>query len=205
MKSLLLVLAVAAVAHAGLEVLQYDPQNKCLDGVPCAKNFNYDENCATAIRAQISRELEASITYLAAGAHFAQDNVNRPGISAIFFDHAGEERDHAFKMADYLNLRGDHNTNYLQASYKPLKDDWKNGLEALTDALNIEKAVTRHINNMVNACEGDWHAADWLTAEMLDEQHKGVREFTGHISTLTRMMHEQPNLAEFMFDSQLSH
>ena len=51
------------------------------------------------------------------GAHFAQDNVNRPGISGIFFDHANEEREHAFKLADYLSMRGDDNTNYLQASY----------------------------------------------------------------------------------------
>ena len=51
------------------------------------------------------------------GAHFAQDDVNRPGVSQIFFDHAKEERDHAIKLADYLSLRGDTDTNYLQAAY----------------------------------------------------------------------------------------
>ena len=51
------------------------------------------------------------------GAHFAQDNVNRPGMSKLFFEHAKEERDHAIKLADYLSMRGDQNTNYLQPSF----------------------------------------------------------------------------------------
>ena len=42
---------------------------------------------------------------------------------------------------------------------KPLKDDWSNGLEALTDALNIEKVVTRHITNIIRVCENDWHVS----------------------------------------------
>ncbi|XP_037076599.1 ferritin subunit-like [Pollicipes pollicipes] len=202
MKTLLLLLSLVASAMAGLSLNANDPEDKC-GGLPCAKNYRYIEDCATAIRDQITRELDASITYLAAGAHFAQDNVNRPGISDMFFDHAGEERGHAFKLADYLLMRGDHNTNYLQARYQPLKDTWKTGIEALTDALNIEKAVTRHFTNMIKVCELDWHAADWLTAEMLDEQHKGVREFTGHITTLRKMQLLQPNLAEYMFDQEL--
>ncbi|XP_043200892.1 ferritin subunit-like [Amphibalanus amphitrite] len=202
MKRLLIVLAFTAAAQATLQVNYNDPQDKC-EGQPCAKNFNYDEGCATAIRNQISRELEASFTYLAAGAHFAQDNVNRPGVSKIFFDHAKEEREHAIKLADYLSMRGDRDTSYLQASYAPLKYSWTNVLEGLTDALAIEKAVTRHVSDMINACERDWHAADWLTAEMLDEQHKGSREFSGHIAKLGRMLVSQPNLAEYMFDKEL--
>jgi len=203
MKTVLL-LSLVGSALAGLSLNPNDPQDKCA-GEPCAKNYHYDERCVTAIRRQISRELEASITYLAAGAHFAQDSVNRPGIAGIFFDHAGEEREHAFKLADYLSLRGDPDTKYLQPSYTPLKDSWRSGLEALTDALNIEKEVTRYFTNMISTCESDWHAADWLTAEMLDEQHKGVREFAGHITTLRKMQQAQPNLAEYLFDAELEH
>lgn len=47
-------------------------------------------------------------------------------------------------------------------------------------------------------------AADWLTSQMLDEQHRGVRELAGHITQLTKMGHHQPHLAEFMFDLELA-
>ena len=32
-------------------------------------------------------------------------------------------------------------------------------MEGLTDALAIEKAVTRHFTEMVGSCESDWHVS----------------------------------------------
>lgn len=58
------------------------------------------------IRSQIQTEVNASITYLAMGAHFARDTINRPGFSEFFFKAAGEEREHATKLIEYLLMRG---------------------------------------------------------------------------------------------------
>lgn len=58
------------------------------------------------MRRQIQAEIDASITYLAMGAHFAQDTVNRPGFAEFFFKSAGEEREHATKLIEYLLMRG---------------------------------------------------------------------------------------------------
>jgi len=205
LKPVLLLLPALAVTTLAINFDREDSENKCdLSDGDCARNYKYDPVCIEKIRDQISRELEASVTYLAAGAHFSKDTVSRPGIANIFWEHTKEEREHAFKLADYLNMRGDSDTGYLRASgYKPLKDKWSSGLEALRDALRIEKDVTRRFTNMIAACETDWHAADWLTAEMLEEQHRGVRDFTGHITRLKKMVALQPNLAEYMFDHEL--
>ena len=47
------------------------------------------------------------------GFHFDQDSVSRAGVSEMLMNHGREERQHAIKMIEYLRLRGDHNTNFL--------------------------------------------------------------------------------------------
>lgn len=63
--------------------------------------------CVSEMRRQIQAEIDASMVYLAMGAHFAQDTINRPGFSEFFFKAAGEERDHSQKLIEYLLMRGD--------------------------------------------------------------------------------------------------
>lgn len=179
-----------------------DAEDKC-GAEPCSKNFNYDERCASAIRGQISREIDAAFTYLSAASYFSADATNRPGTARLFFDHAREERQHAFQLADYLLMRGDSNMQYLRNLYKPLKDDWTDVVHALEEALTLEKTVTSSFTEMVSICERDWHAADFLTSSMLDEQHRGTRQLAGYISQLKKMSQHQPNLAEYMFDMEL--
>lgn len=62
--------------------------------------------CLSEVRRQIQKEIDASLSYLAMGAHFAQDTINRPGFSEFFFKAAGEEREHATKLIEYLLMRG---------------------------------------------------------------------------------------------------
>lgn len=62
--------------------------------------------CIGELRRQIQAEIDASMQYLAMGAHFAKDTVNRPGFSEFFFKAAGEEREHATKLIEYLLMRG---------------------------------------------------------------------------------------------------
>lgn len=62
--------------------------------------------CIKEVRRQIQAEIDASIQYLSMGAHFAKDTVNRPGFSEFFIKAAGEEREHATKLIEYLLMRG---------------------------------------------------------------------------------------------------
>ena len=67
------------------------------------------KGCVKEVRRQIQTEIDASLTYLAMGAHFAQDSVNRIGFSEFFFKAAGEEREHAGLLIEYLLMRGSLN------------------------------------------------------------------------------------------------
>lgn len=77
--------------------------------------------CVKEVRRQIQTEIDASMQYLAMGAHFAKDVVNRPGFSEFFFKSAGEEREHATKLIEYLLMRGlltDDVTNLISVNVK---------------------------------------------------------------------------------------
>lgn len=62
--------------------------------------------CIKEVERQIQEEINASIQYLTMAAHFSQDTVNRPGFAEFFFKAAGEEREHATKLIEYLLMRG---------------------------------------------------------------------------------------------------
>lgn len=68
--------------------------------------LDMSRGCIREVRRQIQAEVDASMQYLAMGAHFAKDTVNRPGFSEFFFNAAGEEREHATKLIEYLLMRG---------------------------------------------------------------------------------------------------
>lgn len=168
--------------------------------------------CIKKLQAQVKTEVEAAMTYLAMGAHFARDTVNRPGFAKFFFDSASEEREHAIKVIEYLLMRGQlkDELKLLKFPLKPLREEWNSGVEALTDALNLETQVTRSIRDIIINCESpkdvsfnDYHLVDYFTAEFLDEQYKGERDLAGKISTLGKMMSTQGALGEFLFDKKL--
>jgi ferritin heavy chain len=138
--------------------------------------------CTLLTEDQIKKEITASLKYLSLGAYFSQDNVNRPGFAKFFFDAASEEREHAQKLIEYLQMRGRYfdledsaisNINIgslvkgaekaellgLQdswmASPKPRANGVSAGLESLRTALKMEVAVTHSIRDLIAACEAE--------------------------------------------------
>lgn len=69
--------------------------------------LDMSHGCISEVRRQVQAEIDASFTYLAMGAHFSQDTINRPGFAEFFFKAAGEEREHATKLIEYLLMRGE--------------------------------------------------------------------------------------------------
>lgn len=105
-------------------------------------------------------EINASMTYLAMGAHFAKDTVNRPGFSEFFFKAAAEEREHGMKLIEYLLMRGqlakgEGEISKLITIKNPDKKVWVSAVEALKDALATEAKVTESIRRVITACEDD--------------------------------------------------
>lgn len=76
--------------------------------------------CISAMRQQVKEELGAAITYMAMGAHFSKDVVNRPGFSNFFFAAANEEREHAIKIIEYLLMRGELTSNIKKLIHEPV-------------------------------------------------------------------------------------
>lgn len=160
--------------------------------------------CITEMRRQIQMEVDASITYLQMGAHFSRDTVNRPGFAHMFFEAAGEEREHATKLIDYMLMRGNVALEKL-IKVQAKEQTWVDGVDALNSALALEAEVTKSIRKVIVACESDsndYHLVDYLTGEFLEEQYKGQRDIAGKLATLQKMNNGSP-LGEFLFDKTL--
>lgn len=184
-------------------------QMKCSLGVPeiPTKWIDLEGPCLQSMRAQIQKEIDASYVYLAMGAYFSRDTVNRPGFADMFFKSAKEEREHASKLIEYLSMRGavDNVTNLIKPP-TVAKHNWDNAVAALEDALKLETDVTQSIRGVIHTCEQKrnyYHLVDYLTGVYLEEQLHGQRELAGRLVTLKKMMTNHGALGEFLYDKDL--
>jgi len=170
------------------------------------------QDCSTKVKNHVMEELKASMQYMAMGAHFSQDQINRPGFANLFFTAASEEREHAIKLIHYLSMRGNLTSGVSDMIRKkdliPQTTAWADGASALRDALELEATVTRKIRALIIACENeaefnDYHLVDYLTADFLTEQYNGQRDLAGKLSTLDKLMIKHGALGEFLFDKKL--
>merc|ERR1711946_61445 len=147
------------------------------------RDYDYNATCMERLGSHIQVELQASITYLTMAAWANHYAVQRPGLAKMFFESASEERTHALAMLDYVRMRGLNTLSLLPESLAPL-----------SQAVDMEKDVTRRIKNIIDYCSAaeDHHAADWLTADFMEEQLRGQRTLVGHYNTLWGLVKKQP-------------
>lgn len=174
--------------------------------------IDMNNTCVEKIKSHVTEELKASYQYLAMGAYFSRDVVNRPGFAKLFFEAAGEEREHAIKLIEYLLMRGNLASDVSKLINKkalaPATYVWSNGASALRDALQLEASVTKKIRDIIQVCEdnsayNDYHLVDYLTGDFLTEQYNGQRDLAGKLSTLQKLMDQHGPLGEFLFDKKL--
>ncbi|GFW69639.1 ferritin heavy chain A [Trichonephila clavipes] len=134
-------------------------------------------------------------------AHFDHNSIARKGFAKFFADNSLEEREHAHKFIDYLNSRG---ARFAGFDIKmPSKASWNKGLDALTDALNLEKHVNNklhHLHDVASLQCIDQHLMDFLESEFFDEQVKSIDQLSRYISIVKGM--DSP-MGEYLFDQQL--
>jgi len=168
--------------------------------------------CVKSMKGQVEEELKAAMQYMAMGAYFSKDTVNRLGFANLFFDAASEEREHAIKLISYLLMRGELTsevTGLIKRNLAPKTTTWTTGVAALKDALKLETSVTKKIRNIIKVCEdnsahfNDYHLVDYLTADFLTEQYHGERDLAGKVSTLEKLVEKHGILGEFLFDKKL--
>nr|AAL85606.1 ferritin heavy chain-like protein [Aedes aegypti] len=197
---------VVAITVAILSIYQETAQAQ-EQTVGATDNYQWDsvdDQCLAALHRQINKEFDASIIYLKYAAYFAQEKINLPGFEKFFFHAAAEEREHGIKLIEYALMRGKAPADkHFKLNYDHEVPTVTTGESALETALQKEVEVTKSIRGVIKACEdgsNDFHLADYLTGEYLDEQHKGQRELAEKIATLKKMKKSAPKLGEFLFD-----
>ncbi|XP_076345800.1 soma ferritin-like isoform X2 [Tachypleus tridentatus] len=160
-----------------------------------------DNKCISGLQLQINEEMHASLVYMHMASHFGSNAVGRKGFSKFFKHSSDEEREHAQKLIDYINKR----SGWMAAFdiKMPGKTSWKNGMEALQDALNLENHVNNklhHLHQMADKICADPHLMNFLEGEFLTEQVESINEINTFISQLGAM---NDGMGEYLLDREL--
>merc|ERR1712217_209672 len=152
------------------------------------------------LNCQINAEFTASYVYRSMAAHFDRDDVALPGFSKFFLESAEEELEHAQKLIEYLNKRGG------RVVLKPVvapKTEWTSALEAVEDALALEKEVNEKLLKLHAVADGacDPQMTDFLEGEFLKEQVDANRELADLITQIKRV---GDGLGVYLIDKELS-
>lgn len=152
------------------------------------------------INKQINRELFAHYTYLSMAMHFDRDDIDLPGFHKFFKESSEEELKHAHMLMEYQNKRGGRIK--LHGIMKPCKDHWGRGLDAMEDALELEKHVYQSLLDLHSKAEdaNDPQLQDFLESNYLGEQIDSIKELSNFVNTLKRMDGPSYSLAEYHFD-----
>jgi ferritin len=122
-----------------------------------------------ALNAQMGRELEAHLQYLAISSWFDAEGL--PELKKFFAAQAAEEHTHAMKFLDYLQDVGGPVAIPALAAPKPA---FESAEEAVAASLEWEEAVTASIHRIVDmAVERRDHATQaflqWFVTEQVEE------------------------------------
>ena len=122
------------------------------------------------LNAQIKMEAEASNIYLSM-ASWAHRNLFE-GFSKFLYHHSQEEREHMFKIINYMN---DRFVEAIIPDVSKPKSQFKSILEVFEMAMDSEKKVTKSIVNISSHCQrvGDEFTSklmDWFIEEQLEEE-----------------------------------
>ncbi len=125
-----------------------------------------EEQILNALNDQLNLELYSAYIYQAMGAQFADDGWE--GFSAWMDAQAKEEMEHARRIYDFINERGER-VELKEIDKPPFS--WNSIKEAFEDALAHEKKVTESIHELVSlAREKDDYATESFLQWFVDEQ-----------------------------------
>lgn len=161
---------------------------------------NFHRDCEDGINKQINTELHASYVYMAMAYHFNRDDIALQGFYKYFKEASDEERNHAFRLMEYMNKRG--GKVILTDVKASEKQEWGSAVEAMTDALNLEKEVNECLLNLHNIGSGhmDINLCDFLETHYLQEQVDSIKEIGDHVTNLKRV---GEGLGVYMMDQRL--
>lgn len=133
-----------------------------------------DRELLNALNQQLNQELQNAYLYFAMAAYF--DNLGFKGFSHYFKVQAREELEHALKIYEYINSRGERVDLY---DVRLARKDWSSILEAIRDFYNAEKANTQRIWSLVDLARkyGDKATEaflQWFINEQVEEEEQAM-------------------------------
>ena len=161
---------------------------------------NFAKASEDALNEQINTELTASYVYKAMAAHFDRDDVALPGFRDYFRHSAEEEAEHAQEFINYLNKRGGR--LQWKSVAVPAKTEWTTALEAVEDALALEKEVHEKLLKLhaVADAANDPQMCDFIEGDFLKEQVEANKKLADLITQLKRV---GEGLGVYLFDKEL--
>merc|ERR1711879_1138598 len=159
---------------------------------------NFSTPAEEGLNQQINAKLSASYIYRAMAAHFDRDDVSLHGVRDFFKKNAEEETAHAQTFIHYLNKRGGRVT-FKQLSAP--KNEWTTALEALEDALVLEKAGNEKLLQMHGIADAnDPQMTDFIEGYFLNKQVDVIKELADMIANIKRV---GDGLGVYVFDKNM--
>lgn len=161
------------------------------------------ESLKLSLNEQLRLELEASHLYLTGYAFFSKIQLNLPGISKFCKESCAEERGHADKIVEYINLRGGNvKIPTIEENVIDIDNTYDSILTFFTIVLHWETKLTKVIIDLHKEASklDDVHLTSYLEDTFIPEQYQAVAMVKGIIEKLERM---GPGLGLQTFDSSL--
>lgn len=161
---------------------------------------NFAEQTEHLLNMQVQMELYASHAYSAMAGYFDRADVALPGFKAWAEKQSSEEREHAEKFIEYINLRGGRYVPMMIS--EPDVSTFGSAMDAMEFALKMEINVNRALLHMhkVGSNADDAQFCDFLESNFLEEQVESINS----IATVVRkLMRTGPGLGEYMVDREM--
>jgi len=162
---------------------------------------NFAELSEHLLNEQVQMELYASHVYQAMGSYFDRADVALPGFKDWSMKQSAEEREHAEKFMEYINLRGGR---YIPAAIpQPEGFEFSSALDAMEYALKMEINVNKHLLNLHHAADkaDDAQMCDFVEANYLTEQVESINDIAKVVRKLTRV---GPGFGEYTVDKDMA-
>merc|ERR1711872_834802 len=161
---------------------------------------NYHEECEALVNKQINMELYASYVYVALANYFNRVEQALPGFACFFKRSSCVVHHHGVSLMEYQAKRG--GKVVLQDISKPSRMDWGTPLEAITAVLELEKTVTRTLQQLqtVAAQKNDFHLTDFVQQEFVVKKVNIIKEI-GDMITKIKMVSNGTGI--FTLDQEL--
>ncbi|XP_066970812.1 soma ferritin-like isoform X3 [Macrobrachium rosenbergii] len=118
---------------------RHDPYSGVAHVSRCRHNFN--DRTEAGINRQINFYMHSGYVYNSMAHYFGRCDIALPGFQKFFEQMATEQRERTEALMKYQNMRGGQVN--LQQVTAPTTNDWGTGIDAMIQALELEKTINQ--------------------------------------------------------------